>query len=680
MFKENEAQELAVNTINGPVIVVSCPGSGKTTTLIRRIHNMIVSGIPAKKILMVTFTNSAATDMRERYMKMYGENPGVTFATIHSLCFNILRLETGYRDSGVIYSENDKLSFILNCIQNIPDIGDAYEAAKDISAEIGFIKNTDADIKDYAPQSCEKKTFEYVYKAYEREKLDLGKLDFDDMLVRCRNMLRDRRDILEKWRNIFHYIQCDEYQDTNQIQCEILYMLAGENANICAVGDDDQAIYGFRGAKASIMFEFMDHFADKNPKMIVMSTNYRSAQKIVDVSDACIRFNRKRFKKDFISERGKNGETGIVEYKKGLKQQAQFNDIVEKIQKAHEKGVPYKEMAILFRKNSQAVAPIQTLSVSNIPYNSTEAAKSMYDGWIFRDIKAYAELSMGTNTEENLLRVLNRPNRYLRSVMFKGAEYTTDGMMKVLGYLAKEPQWKRVQAEKNVLTMMNCFGPGKVNWNTPPEKLFKKLKGGPGSIRYDRYIESSAKFRMKDQREVTEEFELLESDAMKYATIGEWFTHAEKISRIMRESSKKNDREGVVITTMHKAKGLEWKYVFIIGVNEGLVPFKDASTEEELSEERRLLYVAMTRAKDNLYIYNTGDESTFMKQTRNIIEKKEGPRIGKKLAGAPVAHKVYGQGKVKGYTRDKIIVTFGDGKERHFLFPDSIRDGLLEYI
>ena len=674
----NRAQEEAIGAINGPVMVVSCPGSGKTTTLIRRIHNMISSGIRPSGILMVTFTKAAADDMRSRYISMYGENPGITFATIHSLCFHILKVDGGYDRKDVVYGENEKLGFILDRVQNFPEIGDAFEAAKDIADEISFIKNTDADIENYTPKSCEKKTFVHVYRAYEKEKFELGKIDFDDMLVRCRDLLTDRPDILAKWQRTFSHIQCDEYQDTNRIQMDILYMLAGDRANLCVVGDDDQSIYGFRGAESSIMLGFEEDFAGKAPKKIMMSTNYRSAQTIVDYADACIQFNRKRFRKEFISERGKSGEIGTVEYKKVTKQKTQFDDIINVIKDAHEKGVPYKEMAILFRKNSQASSAVQALSEAGIPFCSTESPKSVYDGWIFRDIKAYADLSMGKDEESNLLYVLNKPNRYLRSAMFKGAEFTADGMMKALSYLEGDPQWKRVQAEKNVLTMLNCFGRGKITRDTPSEKLFAKLKG-PGSVRYDRHISNFAKFRMRDQREVTEEFAALEEDAKKYGTVGAWFEHAERVRRIMRENSKKNDRNGVAVTTMHKSKGLEWKYVFVIGVNDGIVPIRDAVTETEMEEERRLLYVAMTRAKDNLYIYSTGEESLFMEQTKTAMDRKTKPKIKKRLAGAPVKHRLYGNGKVKGYTRDKILITFEDGKDRQFVFPDAVRDGIVEY-
>lgn len=680
MFKKNEAQELAVNTINGPVIVVSCPGSGKTTTLIRRIHNIIESGAAPESILMVTFSNSAADDMRARYAQMYGSNPGVRFMTIHSLCYNILRISAGYTRKDAVITGNDAFSFILDRIKNIPDISDPATTAREILEDISYMKNTDSNMLSFKPKSCEKKTFEYIYRVYEKEKLDLGKLDYDDMLVRCRALLRDNPDVLKKYRKMFRYIQCDEYQDTNKVQRDILYMLAGKSANICVVGDDDQSIYRFRGADSSIMMGFTDDFREKSPKKIMMSTNYRSAGKIVEMADSCIKFNRVRFEKKFISERGRNGENGSVEYKSGIKPQVQITDIVQRIRKAHEKGVPYKDMAILFRINRQAAMPVQALSAEKIPFNSTEKVKSLYDGWMFEDIRAYVYLSMGRNTEDNLIKIINRPNRYLKASAFVGVPFTTDGMLSAIDYLDREAGWRKTSAEKSLLKLMNCFGPGKITLDSSPEKLFRKLMDGPEGIGYDKYIKSTARFTQKDPQDLMDEFATLEADAMKFDSIGGWFAHAEKIKRIVSENNKKNDKEGVVISTMHKSKGLEWKYVFIISVNDGNIPSREAVTDSDLEEERRLLYVAMTRAKDNLVIYNTGPESPFMIQTMNALQLRSAPAVRKKLAGSPVRHRGYGDGVIKGYTRNKVIIIFDEVGEKQFKFPDAFVQGYLEYI
>lgn len=678
-LKANESQERAVRAINGPVIVVSCPGSGKTTTLIRRIHHMVESGIPADRILMVTFGRAAARDMQERYRQIYGTNPGVTFLTIHSLCYSILCIYAGYDRSSSIYPENDRNNFILERIRELPNIGDAFSMARDVGSDISYMKNIDVPLSEYSPRSCDKETFEDIYKAYEAEKDSLGKLDYDDMLIRCRDLLARMPDVLEKIRERFQYIQCDEYQDTNRVQWDILRMIAGPKANICVVGDDDQSIYRFRGADSSIMLGFMEEMKDKNPQMIMMSTNYRCVQKIVDIADSCIRFNRVRFDKEFVSERGKNGEDGFVEYKKNLTAQAQMQAVVDGIRLAHDAGIPYKEMAILFRTNKQAEAPVQTLAAANIPFNSTESVRTIYDSWMFEDILSYINLSMGKDTKENLLRILNRPNRYLKAAMFRNVPYTNDDMMGALRYLKGESEWRRAGAEKHMRRLLRCFGPGKAGMNTSTKDLFERLMGDEG-IGYDKYVRDTARFTRKDEKELLDSFSLLRYEAERFPTVKEWLAHAARIRHIARENNKKNDKDGVMIATMHKSKGLEWKVVFIINVNDGSVPSRESITPDEIQEERRLLYVAMTRAKDRLYIYSTGQESPFMMQTENALRVKYQPKVTKKLAGTGVIHRVYGNGRIKGYARDNVIIAFEDGKERRFQFPDTFIDGSLRYV
>ena len=258
--------------------------------------------------------------------------------------------------------------------------------------------------------------------------------------------------------------------------------------------------------------------------------------------------------------------------------------------------------------------------------------------------------------------------------------FTTDGMLSAIDYLDREAGWRKTSAEKSLLKLMNCFGPGKITLDSSPEKLFRKLMDGPEGIGYDKYIKSTARFTQKDPQDLMDEFATLEADAMKFDSIGGWFAHAEKIKRIVSENNKKNDKEGVVISTMHKSKGLEWKYVFIISVNDGNIPSREAVTDSDLEEERRLLYVAMTRAKDNLVIYNTGPESPFMIQTMNALQLRSAPAVRKKLAGSPVRHRGYGDGVIKGYTRNKVIIIFDEVGEKQFKFPDAFVQGYLEYI
>lgn len=681
-LKGNQAQEDAINTIYGPMIVVSCPGSGKTTTLVRRIHKMVESGIPAASILMVTFANAAAKDMARKYVEMYGTNPGVTFATIHSLCFNILKDDGGFTADSLI-SEREKMDYFLWRVRNLPGIADPWAVTRDMILEISKVKNMCIPLKDYEPSCCAKEYFDKLFTQYEEDNSEAGRIDFDDMLLKCRDLLQEDPRVLAKWKGRFRHIQCDEYQDTNAIQKDILYMLAGEEANLCVVGDDDQSIYRFRGSDSRIMLGFADDFKKRGAKTVMMSTNYRCAGNIVDMADACIGFNNKRFKKDFISERGKNGEKGTALYKQMASGMSQMQDVVSTIKRLHEAGTPYEEMAILFRNNKQAVLPVQMLSAAGIPFYSTETVKSMYDEWMFEDIRSYAELSMGENTERNIQRILNRPNRYLKGKAFADAPYTTQGMVNAISYIKESgaPEWQFTQAQKSIFDWITAFGPGKVTSNTRPADLFDRLTGKKKSVHYDKYISQAAKFMRQDEGDLMDQFNLLKEDAMQYKTVGEWFAHAATVSRLMRmENEKRKSRNGICITTMHKSKGREWKAVFVIGVNDGILPGRECNTVDDLEEERRLLYVAMTRAKDYLCVYCSGRESGLMKQTMAALKEKKEPKIPKKLAGSPVMHKTYGKGRVQGYSGKHISIRFEDGVVRKYQFPDAFRKGYLEYI
>lgn len=675
-FKVNKEQEEAIATTSGRLILISCPGSGKTTTLIRRIHSIIEKGADPKKVLMVTFANSAAKDMNDRYKKMYGKNPGIVFATIHSLCFNVLREDGGYGKESLLL-EHEKQEFFLDYIKGNPNINDAWELTKNVITEVSRIKNNYVDLKTYTPQSCEKGYFLELYRAYEKEKKSNGKIDFDDMLSKCAELLRTDEKVLKKWQNRFDYIQCDEYQDTNNIQKDILYMLSERTGNLCVVGDDDQSIYRFRGADSSIMIAFPTDFPDA--KKIFMSTNYRSAQKIVDMADMCIRRNKIRFEKDFISKRGEEGAAGSVSYKTYQKKSHEMDALVLKIKELHEKGIDYKDMAVLVRTNRLAAGPVTALSEDGIPYDSTENVTCMYDDWMFKDIEAYIKLSMGDDVESNFMHILNRPNRYLKPAAFRKVPFELEAMLSAIGYLMREEIWKYDSARNSLIDLYTAFGPGRITKETPTKELFEKLVGKNG-IKYDKYVKQSALFRKQNENEALEELEQLKEDAIKHRTVGEWLNHARKVSFMMKENNKKKDVNGVQITTMHKSKGMEWGTVFLVGVNNGVIPSRHVEVAADYEEERRILYVAMTRAKDNLYITCSGMESPFMEETTHDLKEKYKPTIKKRLAGSPVRHIKYGKGRVKSYSEKYVVIHFDDAGDKKFTFPDVFRSNQMEYV
>lgn len=678
MLKRNKAQEEAINTTQGPVIVISCPGSGKTTTLIRRIKNIIDNGGDPRRILMITFSNSAAKDMESRYSKMYGSNPGVSFMTIHSFCFTILKHEFGYtRDS--LLGESQRLEFFVNQLKRKSFASDPWEMAKTISAEISLVRNSYTPLKHYTPKGCDKELFSFIYDAYEAEKRHAGKIDFDDMLVKCEELLATNRRIREKWASLFDYIQVDEYQDTNQIQKDIIYSLIERTNNLCVVGDDDQAIYGWRSADPSIMMNFQNDF--QNAKVIYMSTNYRSAKQIVTYSDILIKRNKKRFTKEFISNRGDEDVEGVVEFHSHSSKENEIASIVDKIQYLHEvDNIDYSDMAVLFRTNKQANLPAEWLYRSNIPFSSTEKINSIYDSYIFKDIRSYVELSIGNRISANLYNVLNHPNRYLNIQQFNKLPFSEEAFLEAISPLRfSKDSWRHPAVEKSIKAWFLNFGPGKISETTLPIEVMDKM-ADVNSINYLKHLKSIASMKNIDIQEEKIVFDLLMEDAKKFKTVSSWFKYADMSIVKTQEINRKKDVNGVQLMTMHKSKGLEWKVVFVIGVDAEILPGKRTESDADVEEERRVLYVAMTRAEDMLFISSSGHTSHFISELLSDYKESCNPTVRKKFPGTRVKHVTYGEGKVVRYVDNAIVINFDSVGLKKILFPEGFQKNICKYL
>ncbi len=678
----NEAQEEAIRTIDGPLLLVSCPGSGKTTTLIRRIHRMLETGIAPSNILMVTFTNAAARDMQEKYRSMYGQNPGITFQTIHSLCFNLLHAEGKYGNEDLMTTKESRL-FFVDQLKKLSWVSEPWELSRAIMTEISVIRSNEIPISGYVPASCSNPAFYNLYTAYAEYKAERRKIDFDDMLFECRSMLTHNPQVLAKWRGTFRYIQCDEYQDTNPVQRDVLYLLAGEHGNLCVVGDDDQSIYRFRGADPALMLAFPKDYPDA--KVVTMETNYRSLPSIVRTAEKLIDHNADRFPKQLKTARPPENADTAVSLVHSDNRIEEMKALIAAIRRHHESGEAYSDMAVLFRTNGQAQLPVMELSAAEIPFYTTEQVKSIYDGWIFGDLHAYAMLALTGGTSDDLLRVLNHPQRYLSPEAFRGAEFSNRGMRRAAEYLKKDEYWKYKAADDRIGDWMDALGPGSLKWNDPPKKLFDGLIGWR-SVHYDEYLFDYAKYRNTDPKEFQEEIDELREEALRFPTIREWFDYAAEYGRKLAETRRKQDKSGVTLATMHMAKGLEWKTVFIIDVNRGLVPYEQEDRQTDYEEERRLFYVAMTRAKDSLTIMSTGKAvSSFLEeagiqspQKGSLRNRRNGARITG-LQGARVRHRQFGEGTVCASEGDLITVDFG-GTKKKFQNPDAFEQGFLRRL
>lgn len=680
-MEKNIAQERAIQTLEGQVLLISCPGSGKTTTMIRRIKAMIDSGINSSHIVMVTFTDAAATEMRERFFKQYG-SCNATFCTIHSLCLKIL---SGARDTHLrIIQAHEQFSMLYDCLKSvrIP----AGTALKDILGDISAFKNSGKPIAEFASVVLKPAEFSIVFKAYEAKKKQSDFMDFDDMLCLCKELLTDNDGVLKECQEKYRYIMCDEYQDTNQIQKEILYLLAGKDGNICVVGDDDQSIYGFRGALPVIMMDFKKDY----PKLceISMDINYRSRPEIIAVSSNLIRNNTERFSKEFVAARDGHGE---VIFKTLTERKAEFDYLLDTIAHITASGADPARIAVLARTNMQLDDVAAELNRRRISYTSSEAIKDIYEHFIFADITSYLRLINGGWRASELLQVLNKPVRYLREIDFRGTRALD------LDTLLENVRKNGYSRNTNIDAVTKFHHDIQDLRNVP---LAGQVKGIAEQIGYRSYLFDYARATDQNDDFMIAKLDFFIADAEQYSSTDEWLGKASDHIQCHKKQMRNKSEKAITLSTMHRAKGLEWDTVFIIDCCHGSIPISKAKLKSEIEEERRLFYVAVTRAREALYLLNYSQKpgakekvtqvkpSMFLKEMKGnghvrtlkdqkLDEKRQlqMKEINSEFAegdirhfqvGIPVNHKTFGPGIVISKTLFFVNVHFESGKK---MFP-----------
>lgn len=587
----NDAQKTALSHRDGPMMVLAGPGSGKTTVITHRIKRLLEQGVSPSGILVITFTKAAAREMKERFfslMKQEGENServsaaeAVSFGTFHAVFYHILRLAYGFSGNNII-SEEDKKKYFKDFIEASGlDVEDTGEFIAALINEISYVKGNRIDPACYYSGNCPEEWFKKLYAGYEDMLRDKGKLDFDDMLVLCYELFSERRDILSAWQKKYKYILVDEFQDINRLQYEIVKMLALPENNLFIVGDDDQSIYRFRGARPEIMLGFEKDFP--GAKRVLLAENYRSTRDIVETSLRLISHNKIRFEKKLLPTHGAGRPVDINVYKNPVEE---AEAIARRIRQYEQAGYPYTDMAVLFRTGISSGLLAEKLMEYNIPFIMRDVIPNFYSHWIAKDILSYLELGNGGRKRSDFFRIMNRPKRYLSRDAFETPEVSLEA---VRAYY-RDRDWMEERL-CDLETHLRIIG------RLKPAAAINYIRR---SVGYDGYLKEYAEFRRLKPEELFEVADRLMESASGFSGLEEWKEHIRQYEETLKD--RREDVAGVTLSTMHSAKGLEYRIVFIADVNEGVIPHHKAGLPADIEEERRLFYVALTRAKERLHL------------------------------------------------------------------------------
>ena len=606
----NQAQKKAVTHGEGPCLVLAGPGSGKTLTIVNRIKYLIEEyKVRPEEILVVTFTRFAAAEMKNRLCALMGRQKlPVTVGTFHGIYYGILKWAYRMGQQNIL-SEDEKYQILrFAAAKQKMEVFDEEDFIQDIAAEIGKIKNNRIDPDEFVSEKCSADAFREIYREYERQRKKLKKIDFDDMLVLCYELFSSRPDVLAGWQKKFRYILIDEFQDINRIQYDVIRMLALPENNLFVVGDDDQAIYGFRGADSSLMFQFREDYPEA--EQILLGMNYRSTANIVRNSLKVIEHNEHRFQKDLTASKD-NGACIHVQEVKDPNEEAQY--ILDEIEKKVQEGTEPEKIAVLFRIHTDARPVVEALLERHISFQMKEHLPNLYNHFIGKDIQAYFRLALGERKRQDFLQVMNRPKRYIGRDSLSGNTVSFEEIRKF--YCDREWMIDRVDQFEWDVKMLRKMAP------------YAAIQYIRKRVGYDDFLKDYALTHNVNKADLFDVLSEIEEAAKPFASIEDWFDHVQEYTEALRlkERQRSLKQEGVRLMTIHAAKGLEFDAVFIIEANEGRIPYKKAKTEKETEEERRLFYVAMTRAKELLKICyvktKNGKEVSPSRFVEELLEK-----------------------------------------------------------
>ncbi len=611
----NDKQKEAILQKDGPVLIIAGAGAGKTKTITHRILHLIKTGVSPENILAITFTNKAAKEMRDRVEKIIAEDGELNLAkysqkpfvsTFHSLGVHIIKENSrllGMNRNFSILDRADTTKIIKDCLKSLSIDPKQFEPSKIlniISREKGNLTTSeiyarDTKISGYTLSSVTAR----VWPLYEKQLAEEKSLDFDDLLLKSYLILKKNREVLEHYQNLWKYIHIDEYQDTNKVQYETAKLLAEKNRNICVVGDIDQSIYSWRGADIENILSFEEDYSEA--KVVLLEENYRSTQTILSVANEVIKKNKMRREKNLFT---KNGEGEKISFFKGLNETEEARFIARKAKELIEKGESPREIALLYRANFQSRVLEEAFLTESVPYQVL--GTKFFDRKEIKDIMSYLRGSLNPESLSDIKRVINEPIRGIGKVtMLKIFE----GKKEELPPLVKE----KVNKFFVLLERIKVYAT-----DNKPSDVIKFIIKETG-------FESELQKGNDEEKERLENMRELATLATKY----DYMINPEGIEKLLEEFALASDQDSLIknenavkLMTVHASKGLEFDFVFIAGLEQDLFPHqaigKDQKTPAEMEEERRLFYVALTRARKKLFLTYAEMRTIFGSQQMNM--------------------------------------------------------------
>ena len=656
--KLNENQLKAVNHLDGPCMVLAGPGSGKTRVITYRIANMVVNkNIKPTSILAISFTKASSIEMKNRALSLSNDfrMNKVTYGTFHSVFFRILRYFENYNIESIL-DEKTKRIGLKNILKGLNiENADDDETIGQVINEISYVKNELMDKRDFKSEVLTNDEFIKVYNFYEEYKQQMNKIDFDDMLIKTYELLKNNKAALDRVRSVYRYILVDEFQDINKVQFESLKLIANPSNNIFVVGDEDQSIYGFRGSRPDFLLEFEEYFS--NTKKVLLDINYRSKGEIINIANRLIEKNTNRYEKVIKCGQGNGAKVNYISPEDSEEEAVYIaKDIKNKVQEDY---TEYTDFAVIYRTNIQSRALVDVFMDMRIPFVVKDSIVTIYDHWAAQDILAYLRIGVNPNSNKDWIRIINKPFRYISKDNLNLIKDEPDFINSLINKCDLHP--KQVKTI-NDLDIDISYVKG-----LNPKNAISYIRT---TLDYDRYILDYCANRKIKTNGLIEILNELESSATNFKTIQEYLEHIERVKSEIVDNKNNKETDGVIFTTMHSAKGLEFKNVYIIGANEGTIPHEksyeiddEEKKNDQIEEERRLMYVAITRAEENICISSPINKYGKRVSKSRFVEDIKAPtkkEMDSLTIGDRIYHKKFKEGTIVEKNGDSIKIRFKD--------------------